>query len=340
MIFVPLLILGAAALTLVGKAMAHFLRHTDVRDLLEENEPTGLHKRSWLLWQLFKWSWLPVFWFFRKLHTLTGKANVEKAVVLKDQGYAMILVMNHRSSADVWMPQLILYFNGLKSLAEKAFFYVIGLKFFNRHWFFSIAIRCVDRIPIVPDTMLPTNPSEARKLGRALSSQLRIARDVNSTAVAEAKRLMESRRWMFVFPEGTRQRSGVMGEPNENAFRLFDYENLKTAFLPAGLSGTREMWPPLSSVFRFRINRRVGLHVGEPITMEELKAEAAVKASQYGISLNRAALNCLMYRIAATLQANGHADICGVFNIPWEERDWGKKTAKKAEMVGVGGSTS
>jgi hypothetical protein len=237
------------------------------------------------------------------------------------------------------MPQIILYFNKLRTLAERGFFYVIGLKFFNRHWFFSIAIRCVDRIPIVPDTMLPKTPSEARKLGRGFAHQLRMAREINSNAAEETQRLLAERLWMFVFPEGTRQRDGQMGEPNENTFRLFDLERLKIAFLPAGLSGTREMWPPMTSLSRFRINRRVGLYVGEPITMKQLKAEAGPYALRYGISLNRAAINCLMYRIAATLQANGHADICGVYNLSWEERfGKGGLVSEELEEVGVGGT--
>lgn len=313
-------------------------------DILGEDEPSGLFRGNWLLWQGFKWGFAWLFLLFRNRYKLFNKARLEETIELEKQGYHPVVVINHLASPDVWMPQLILWLNGFRRIAETLFFYAIGLKFFNRHLFYGIAIRCKDRIPVVPPTMVPKKrpPREDVEGRRRFLDQLRVARQINDAAREAICQLLELGRWLFIAPEGTRQRSGHMEEPDEGFMGLVGWPNMSLVFQTAGLANMRKMWPPETFIHRLRPWTRVEMVLGENFTSKELLTLAQAKASRFGISLNRAAVNVLMYAVAAALQNRGHHELCGVYNLPWEERDWSKKpgeeTKEEGEVMAAGGS--
>jgi len=348
-VFLTLMFLGVGLLLVVRwiTAFQEYVRTTEEQgEALQEDEPAGFYKGNWFLWHAFKMVFLPWLWLHRHHYHLIGQENLAVALRLQREGYRIVPLLNHVSSADVWMPQLILWLNGFRTIAEKWFIYVIGLKFFNRHPFFSIAIRCKDRIPIVPPTMIPRErPANGDKEGRRLFlDQLRFARRVNDAAKVALAEKMDEHRWPFLAPEGTRQRNGKMGEPDEGFLTILDLKGRKMAFLPMGLSGSRDMWAPEAPIGTIDWGAEVSLHIETPILAENLLAEAAEKAAAFGISPNRAGVNILMYAVAAGLQKNDHVNLCGIYNTPWEKRDWSKKpgsegeTREEKEVVLAGGS--
>ncbi len=107
----------------------------------------------------------------------------------------------------------------------------------------------------------------------------RIDRDAYRTARA----VLASDDWLGLAPEGTRSRTGTLGEAHTGAVLLAIRSG--ATILPLGLSGTERVWPVGSALPRSRTGATV--RIGEPYQPQTRDAEAETEE--------------LMRRIAALL---------------------------------------
>ena len=79
-----------------------------------------------------------------------------------------------------------------------------------------------------------------------------------------ARQVLEDGDWLGVAPEGTRSRSGHLGEPKAGVALLA----LRSAapVLPIGISGTEQVWPVGARLPRF--GKTVTVEVGQPFRLE------------------------------------------------------------------------
>lgn len=291
--------------------------------VLGEDEPKGFFPGNWILWQTFKWVFLPFFIFYKWRNPndleLVGENNLDLAIRLQEQGFWIVPYSNHQASPDVWMPEIILWLHKPYRWLAENFFWPIGLKFFNRHLYFSLAIRCAPRIPVVPETMIPKGrrPKEGPPLTR---EQLQRIREVNEAAkLAVEEGYKTTKRWMPIFPEGTRQTDGVMREPGESFLSLLPLDK-PLVFLPMPICGTWAIWKPKTSIVKMRPFKPVRLGFGSPILNTDLMTRATEISAIYDISQQRAAVNILMYALAEKRIEMGEAHFCGEFQKTWSER--------------------
>ncbi len=129
-------------------------------------------------------------------------------------------------------------------------------------------------------------------------------------AFRAAKRVLDERHVLIVFPEGTRSPSGRLQEAKEGTTILA----LRTGarLVPIGVSGTRDVWPR-GQKLPHPIRGRVSLTVGEPFTVSAPGAGAERRAAQV------AATTEIMRRIAELLppeQRGFYADAVGRTGAP------------------------
>ncbi len=307
---------------------------------LDEFEPAGYQKGNWSLWQFLKWVFMPAFLIYDRRNpndlVLAGEDHLEEAIALWEKGYKMVFYINHVGSADVWMPQVILWIKGalnkkFRALVEN-FVYVIGLKFAH-HPFFGWAIKCARRIWVVPGTLVPDirdRPSARDKAARAaFTTQLKRIRAVNEPARDEISKQAGKGFCIFIAPEGTRQEDGVMGEPEESFLQLFNLEDPDWVFVGASLSKSRNIWQKGASVFTLRPFKPVTLSICRPLHIGSLVVQAEEISSQYQITKGRAAANLLMYALAEPKIRIGESAECGVFTQSWDERFPRREPAKE-----------
>lgn len=115
-----------------------------------------------------------------------------------------------------------------------------------------------------------------------------------------AMRVLEDGHVLCVFPEGTRSRTGALGDAKDGTAVLA----LRTSspILPVGVLGTRTMWPRGQRLPH--PGGRVGLRIGEPFVLPAAEVGKARRAS------HRAATVEIMRRIAVLLpegQRGAHA---------------------------------
>ena len=87
-------------------------------------------------------------------------------------------------------------------------------------------------------------------------------------SLSEAARRIANGRTVLVFPEGTRSANGELGSFKKGGFMLALQSG--APIIPVGLSGTRDLVPRGSWMFR---SARVGVVVGKPIETRELTME-------------------------------------------------------------------
>jgi len=318
-----MVILGTAGLS----ALYWIIKIKGRGDELREDEPRGFHKGSPLVWLPVKALFLPIFgyanWWEPKVPILSriihrrleleGEENVRKALHQAKRG--VIFAVDHRSSADVFMPQIILYLYGWKRLAEFLFFYLVGLRFINRD-LISLGVMSRDRIPIVPPTMIPTErPSTSDPEARAkFKQQVRIAIEVNREARSWTSKLLSQNLWMYIAPEGTRSRFVVMTQPPEAAATILNHDGVY--MLPVALEGTEKMWPVDSWP---RPLTQVGVLVGKPRHIDVVRRRARYLEARYEVSFNRAFVDVIMREIALLHIEKGDPSYAGFYTRPLEE---------------------
>ncbi|OQX00745.1 hypothetical protein BWK69_00830 [Candidatus Parcubacteria bacterium A4] len=75
---------------------------------------------------------------------------------------------------------------------------------------------------------------------------------------------------LIIYPEGTRTRTGEIGEGRWGTAKL--YLRTGVPILPVGIKGTHELMPPKSG--KIKIRRSVYLNIGQPLVFEKELAEA------------------------------------------------------------------
>lgn len=294
---------------------------------LAEDEPCGLQKGNAFIWIPVKALFLPIFgyanWWrtnlpllrlvFQRRLKLIGIENIVEALRLNVAG--VIFATDHRSSADVFMPQIILYLHGFKDLAERLFFYIVGMIFVNRD-LISFGTRGRDIIPILPERMMDQKRPKVNEPGReAYRAQIRIATRINKKAREDAATELRRRRWLYVAPEGTRSREGPMAEAPKETVGVLSFEG--AVILPVAQEGTEKMWPIGSWP---RPLNEITLIVGKPVTNEQVWQEAAKLHAEFGVGLDRAFVDVVMRRIALLHIEHGNPWYAGFYAEPNEVR--------------------
>ncbi|HET7678312.1 MAG TPA: lysophospholipid acyltransferase family protein [Candidatus Limnocylindrales bacterium] len=106
-------------------------------------------------------------------------------------------------------------------------------------------------------------------------------------AYRAALEVLRAGEWLGLAPEGTRSRTGTLGEPKPGAVLLA--MRAGAPVLPIGVAGTEQVWPVGRRLPRF--GQRVTLRIGEPWLVER-SADAEAASEE------------LMRRIAALLPAH------------------------------------
>lgn len=311
-----ILAVTAATLTVAELARRWITKSTKRTEILEDDEPTGFYPRNEIIWGLAK----AIFTSFGRLNwhlgnfELLGVENIKKAINLEA---GIVYAIDHRSSADVFISQLILWLAGFKNLAEEIFLYVIGLRFINRHPFFSIAVRGGPRVTIVQPTMIPSRPpAGADKAAREdWRRQAEVARRIINDAKKWVWKFLDEGRWVFISLEGTRSRKGPMVEAAAAAASLIRREG--SYILPVALEGTEKMWPigaKLPHPFT-----RIRVIVGEPVSVEDLQERAKILHERFGVSEDRAFVDLIMREIALLHIRLGDPKYAGYYSRSLEE---------------------
>ncbi|MAI66877.1 MAG: hypothetical protein CMJ26_03245 [Phycisphaerae bacterium] len=106
-------------------------------------------------------------------------------------------------------------------------------------------------------------------------------------AIRKAIQELKEGRCVMIFPEGTRTKTGEMGEFQRGFWLLV--KKSKAAVLPIGIDGAFDAYPTGS---RPKLRGWIEAAVGEPITAEEL----LVKGEEDGIAFVRSKVEALMLR--------------------------------------------
>ena len=297
------------------RARRWFERNIKKTETLEEDEPVGYYPRNEIIWGLAK----SVFTFFGRLNwqlgnfELIGIENIEKALKL---GVGIVYAFDHRSSADVFISQLLLWLAGFKHLAEEVFMYVIGLRFFNRHEFLSLVIRGGPRIAIVQPGMTPIRypPGSSDAVKEEWRRQAEIARRVIKAAREWVHRFLDEGRWIFISLEGTRS-EGPMVEAAPAAASLIN--NDSAYVLPVALEKTEIMWPKSA---RFPLPfAKIRVIVGELVSVKDLKVRAQSLNSQFNVNQDKAFVDLIMRAIALLHIRQGNPWYAGYYAKPLGE---------------------
>lgn len=306
----------AATLMVIKLTRSWIAKNTKKTEILEDDEPTGYYPRNKIIWGIAKAIFIPVGRLSQWLGNfeLIGIENIKKALALKS---GMVYAIDHRSSADVFISQLLLWLAGFKHLAEEIFLYVIGLRFLNRHPVFSIVVRGGPRIAIVQPNMIPTQrPRGSDTFARAeWSRQIRVARKIIDIANKRVWRFLDAGRWIFIFLEGTRSRKGPMTKAAAAAATLIRHKG--SYILPVALEGTEKMWPLdawLPNPFT-----KIRVIIGEPISVEYLDLQAKELSQQFGVKEDQVFVDLVMREIALLHIRQGNPKYAGYYLHPLEE---------------------
>ena len=311
-----LFIVATAAITLtVGELARRWMISGTKKedDPLDEDDPDGYHQRNDIVWQLAKAAILPLGYINCWLGNLIliGKENVEVAVELKG---GVLVVSNHVSLTDTFIPQTILRFHGFKNLVDDLFRYMIGIKFVNRRPLISAILRGASYIIIVPQTMLRTKFLRGFTLEER-KDHLRNAKRINTAAFRELSRILKLGLWTLLFLEGTRVPNAEMIKVHEGVAVALRQPG--SHFLPMAVVGTNIMWKPGS--WMPNLFRKVKIIVGRPIPYEEFERQAKELSKTFGVSENRALVDLVMQSIAQLLIGNGHREYAGYYARPLEK---------------------
>lgn len=318
-------ILGTAGLVVLYRD----IKARNGGDELQENEPKGFYPGNQLIWIPVKTVFLTIFGFanwwepkipllnriIRRRLKLLGIENVLEALRLAKHG--VIFVVDHRSSADVFMAQIILYLYGLKEIAEFLFFYLVGLRFlsFFRHPI-SLGVASRDRIAITPPTMIPDKrpPIRDKAARERFKKQVRLAFEIIAEARREVARLLSENRWLWIAPEGSRSKEVVMVQPPAATAKILNHDG--AYMLPVALEGTEKMWPLDSWPRPFN---QVTMLVGKPLHIDEVRRRAKALEAAYKVSFNRAFVDVVMREIALLHIEKGNPYYAGFYSQSLEE---------------------
>lgn len=189
---------------------------------------------------------------------LEGRENLQKSKELQDGGKPLFIMANHLSNLDGPLVYKILEKEGFR---EPVF--VVGIKLL-RNPMTKFLVDRVRYILVWPPSPEPRNIEEKKEKSR-----------INQRAYRDSRRVVNEGFEIVIFPEGTRSRTGYLGEGiTEVAAYVEHYSD--AVILPVALIDTDKRIPvgipeirrPLSV---FKLTRGpVGVRVGQPIQVSDL----------------------------------------------------------------------
>jgi 1-acyl-sn-glycerol-3-phosphate acyltransferase len=183
---------------------------------------------------------------------VVGVENLGMAREIVCQEKPLFMLLDHRSNADAPAIEKALIKRGFGDLAEKLVF-LRGTRL-DKSRDTRFLSQGFSHIDVWPQTEKPITKEEEKQA----VSMMRVATRALDEAVKEG-------RVIVIFPEGTRTRTGKLGEGiPEIAHYLLRYPNAYV--LPVGLIGTDRVLPVDKKIPRFA---KVRVVFGEPFSVEE-----------------------------------------------------------------------
>lgn len=203
------------------------------------------------------WYWLFKYVFMGPLLTLVARPKTEGLEHIPDSGPA-ILASNHLAVVDSFVKPLVIK-RRITFLAKAEYFTGTGLKGRFMRWFYNAA----GQVPID-----------------------RTNADAAQAALDTAKRLLDERKLLGMYPEGTRSPDGRLYKGKTGLARLA----LETGapVIPVALVGTDVVNPPGTVMWRFG---KVTVRVGKPLDFSRFEGLAGNRF------IERAVIDEVMYEL-------------------------------------------
>lgn len=226
------------------------------------------------------WYWLFKYVFMGPLLSLLGRPKVEGLEHVPQDGPA-ILASNHLAVADSFYLPLVVR-RRITFLAKQEYFTGTGLKGWFQRWFYTVAGQ------------VPIDRTDA---------------DSAQSALNTAARILDQRKLLGMYPEGTRSPDGRLYKGKTGLARLALESGVPV--IPVAMIGTDVVNPPGSKMWRFG---RVQVRFGEPMDFSRFEGLAGNRF------IERAVIDEIMYELmqlsgqeyvdiyAATLKADAAPD--------------------------------
>lgn len=197
---------------------------------------------------------------------VSGFHHVEEALRLQEQGHPLITVSNHLSLFDPWAFKRTIKKRGYGDLDANTVFFT-GRRIEQTQGAKQL-ITSTPRISVWPHTEEPKTLEEKKE-----------AFEVTKASLAAAKGVLTGDRMnLFIYPEGTRTRTGGMNRPPEAVVGYFTRAE-GTVVLPTAVELMDERFPRGSFIPH---PGEVILHIGKPIDVSHLRSyNSRQKAEQY-----------------------------------------------------------
>lgn len=192
--------------------------------------------------------------FFATEIKLYGTENLKKVQQLIHSGNRIIFVANHLSHADFTVFHQSLKRNSFSEIGDKTI-PLSGLRIETTP-VAKLFTPAYPRIIIWPPTEEPKN-SEERARKYTMDKQM----------LYDSRKRLEYGSHLFIFPEGTRSKTGSLGYGNPGVTSFFNLVD-NTFVVPVGISGTDKILPPKEFM---PVSGHCNVSVGEPINASDLK---------------------------------------------------------------------
>lgn len=222
-------------------------------------------------------------WYVRRGSVLQGYANIESAMELTSNRIPIVDISNHQSDSDHALKRIIFERNHYWRFANRIL-YLGGLKMKER--------KDVGFFTKSEDMLLIPTPFDIEEVDNALSLEgitederqvlSRLRRNYTNLSakairVAGALRRKNKELRIGLYPESTRSRTGLVGNPRPQTSVWYRLEE-GTHILPIAVEGGDYFHPPGAFPVK-RVNARV--IVGEPFPFEKIEHRAkAIPRSQ------------------------------------------------------------
>lgn len=193
---------------------------------------------------------------FTKEFKVFGRENLQAPITNLAKGESVLFAFSHKSHTD--HPSVVKALRMAMPQASKYPIYIVAGMLFKNELIPRIFGRAYAHLFV--STLRPTDDADARFR----------AHIINSRSAKAITGLLAKPSIVILYPEGTRSRTGQLGEAAPGASSWF----LKPEFglvVPGAINGSREMLPP-GEIKLHRADLTVGF--GPPIKVADLKAKA------------------------------------------------------------------